>query len=73
MTKPFVAPIGMAKFLDTVAKKTFGRTRTEAISKGICIDCGKPAADLFENELSRKEYSISGLCSACQGKVFGIK
>jgi len=58
MTKPFVAPIGMAKFLDTVAKKTFGRTRTEAIKKGICINCGKPVADLFEDELSRVGFVL---------------
>jgi len=67
-TKPFIPPIGMSKFLDTIAKKTFGRTRTEAIAKGICIDCGKPAADLFSDELSRKEYSINGFCSVCQKK-----
>ena len=34
------------------------------------IGCGGPATE-FKDELSRKEYSISGLCQKCQNKVFG--
>ena len=34
------------------------------------IGCGGPATE-FEDEVSRKEYSISGLCQECQNKVFG--
>ena len=34
------------------------------------IGCGGPATE-FEDEVSRKEYSISGLCQKCQNKVFG--
>ena len=26
----------------------------------------------FRDDLSRKEYSISGLCQDCQDKVFGV-
>jgi hypothetical protein len=30
----------------------------------------KPKAFLFREELSAKEYTISGLCQACQDRVF---
>lgn len=40
--------------------------------KGLCPICGKSIDfDIeFKDALSRKEYSISGLCQACQDKVF---
>ena len=43
-----------------------------------CPFCGKPPTNtkfgkafLFTDELSAKEYKISGLCQACQDKTFG--
>lgn len=44
--------------------------RRESIASNTCICCGKPA-NAFRDELSRKEFSISGLCQSCQDKVFG--
>jgi len=47
--------------------------RTTAITSNLCINppfgCGKPATE-FRDELSKKEYTISGLCQECQDKVF---
>lgn len=44
----------------------------EAISEGKCPMCGNPIDDSeFRDELSRKEYSISGLCQMCQDDVVG--
>jgi hypothetical protein len=43
---------------------------SECIRNGICTFCGNKAK-VFRNELSKKEYQISGLCQGCQDKVFG--
>lgn len=42
----------------------------EAIKKDICPVCGRPIGQ-FRDELSKREYRISGLCQACQDEVFG--
>ena len=51
-----------------------GVSRTETIKGNRCvpapIGCGGPAVE-FTSELSRKEYSISGLCEKCQNEFFG--
>ncbi len=50
--------------------------RREAISDGRCIPlpigCGEDfSMSEFKDKLSRKEYTISGLCQKCQDSVFG--
>ena len=47
-----------------------GRKRIDSIQQNICTWCGKPATE-FTDELSRKEYTISGFCQSCQDKTFG--
>lgn len=38
----------------------------------ICPNCGQRVDEnVFQNELSRKEFDVSGLCQKCQDKVFG--
>ena len=38
---------------------------------GFCPFCGMPvSSDSFKDELSRKEFSISGLCQECQDDFF---
>lgn len=59
----------LQKFLDKTSKRVFGRTLTKAGKKGICVICGKKAEE-FKDELSRKEYDISGLCQNCQDEIF---
>ena len=48
--------------------------RQEAIMLGFCalppFGCGKPVTG-FSDELSAREYKISGLCQTCQNEVFG--
>lgn len=41
----------------------------EAVQKGKCPTCSKPVGD-FRDDLSRREYGISGMCQACQDSVF---
>jgi len=67
--KPSVKAKPMRDFLDSVSLDVYGITRTEAIESNICVDCHGPATE-FVDQLSRKEYSISGLCQECQDKIF---
>jgi len=60
----------MEQFLDEQTKTLTGRTRTDSIKADICAWCGGPASE-FKDNLSRREYAISGLCQKCQDKMFG--
>ena len=53
------------KIIDAVFPGT-----TDKIKKGMCPFCNNKISE-FRDELSRKEYGISGLCQSCQDKVFG--
>ena len=53
-----------------MAFQLFGRSRTLAIAGNQCVKCGELATD-FSDEISRKEYGISGLCQCCQDGIFG--
>lgn len=45
----------------------------ERKDKGLCSTCGAPVtADDFDDELSVKEFRISGMCQGCQNKTFGV-
>jgi hypothetical protein len=44
--------------------------RREAIAGATCVMCHGPATE-FTDELSKKEFSISGLCQKCQDDFFG--
>ena len=48
--------------------------RTTSITSDVCLKspfgCGGPATE-FRDNLSRKEYTISGLCQTWQDSVFG--
>ena len=55
---------------EEMAFKLFGRSRTLAIAGNGCVKCGESAVD-FRDEISRKEFGISGLCQPCQDGIFG--
>lgn len=45
--------------------------KVELVKQGKCAFCEKKInMDDFKDELSKKEYGISGLCFSCQDKVF---
>lgn len=46
-----------------------GRKRVDSVQANTCAWCGGPAAT-FRDELSRREYTISGFCQSCQDKTF---
>jgi len=61
------------KVIDSFSKKAFGISQTEADQMAVCVFCKKPIDPDrdFRNEISRKEFEISGICQDCQDSVFG--
>lgn len=59
----------MAQFLDELSLHIHGRARSVAIAGDSCVSCGG-RADKFDDEISKREYGISGLCQKCQESVF---
>tara|TARA_R110000737_G_scaffold319672_1_gene330978 strand:- start:195 stop:422 length:228 start_codon:yes stop_codon:yes gene_type:complete len=43
----------------------------DRIMQGVCTYCAVTLDD-FRDEISAKEYSISGMCQTCQDKTFGM-
>ena len=68
MAKPSKKSAKVTSMLDKLAG------RRNSIYSNRCVaepfGCGGPA-ESFRDELSKKEYSISGLCQYCQDQVFG--
>lgn len=60
----------LSALLDSFTRSAFGTTRSESIQSDLCVSCCKAAVD-FRDELSRREYTISGLCQKCQDSFFG--
>lgn len=53
-----------------IVKKVFPKM-VEDCQNGICPICKqKINPNEFRDELSAKEYNISGLCNKCQSKIF---
>lgn len=70
MAKPDDRTPEMEKLTDDISYALYGRKRTDSIKGDICVICGGPADD-FRDPLSRTEYTISGMCQACQDRTFG--
>ena len=47
-----------------------GRPLLNDIADGICPTCGKKVGE-FRDKKSEQEYTISGMCQACQDEIFG--
>lgn len=61
-------PTRKAEPLERFLEEVFGRTT--AIESDTCVTCGQRVVG-FKDELSLKEYRISGMCQVCQDSVFG--
>ena len=59
--------------IDNFIFSMMGRDRTAAIAAGECVTCESTGnnAESFSDDLSRKEYSMSGMCQSCQDDFFG--
>ena len=74
------------KLLDDFNMSTYGRTRSGSLREEICSRCGKKVTMFnspelfpeieeglvvpFNDDLSRKEYGITGWCQICQDDFF---
>lgn len=47
----------------------FGEKGLRRLEQNQCPTCGKKIGK-FKDDLSRREYSISGLCQECQDRTF---
>ena len=64
----------MQRVMDNLSESMFGRRQydTTGCEKPICVFCGIAIdVDGFRDELSRKEFRISGICQKCQDDMFG--
>lgn len=53
---------------EKIAWRLYGRSAQVSIEMQHCVKCGDEAF-IFINEVSRKEYMISGYCQACQDQI----
>lgn len=63
-------PTNKSDAIETALTNIFDVDRVGSIIAGVCAWCDAPA-DSFRDDLSRKEYRISGMCQNCQDDVFG--
>jgi len=63
------SPVAKSMIIETLLKEVMGINRVAAIEADNCAICQKEAT-LFTDELSKKEYTISGMCQCCQNKIF---
>ena len=72
--KDEIQPSFKAPEIESALSSIFGVDRVQTIAGGDCISCDE-ARDLkatsFRDDVSRKEYSISGMCQSCQDDLFG--
>lgn len=61
-----------AVFVDNLEKSAYGLTRTEAIVRGVCINCKIPAQSgvNIHSPAGAAEYRISGMCEDCFDALF---
>jgi len=62
----------LEQFKEDAAMDFFGRSPRLAKAAGQCVKCGEFNLE-FRDELSRKEYGISGFCQCCQDSIFGTE
>jgi len=67
--KPSEKSPKLTRCLDGLSTKLFGMSRLDALHNNVCVICKGPASE-FHDDLSRKEYSISAMCQACQDDTF---
>lgn len=56
-------------FTEDLSMTFFGRSRSLAIYGGQCVKCGEFNLE-FEDEPSRAEYGVTGLCQYCQKVMY---
>jgi hypothetical protein len=70
MTQPSKKHESLDRTLEAMSSILFGVSRKESIYANKCLSCKEDATE-FKDNVSRKEFTISGLCQPCQDSVFG--
>ena len=65
-----INPTSKAPTIDLMLSALTGKSREIQLASNLCMTCDGNA-DTFRDELSIKEYSISGMCQQCQDSIFG--
>jgi len=65
-------PSNKSEAIEQTIQDMFGIDRKESITTDTCVFCKLPATQ-FTDELSRKEFTISGMCQSCQDSTFGTE
>ena len=55
--------------IEAMLSKLTGVSRVGAVAESSCATCSGEAKT-FRNDISRKEYTISGMCQECQDSVY---
>ena len=59
--------------IDDLFKSLYGVDRRTAIMERTGVSCGAEVSENgFRDDVSLREFHISGLCQVCQDKVFGF-
>jgi len=69
MTQPSKKSNSMNEFLEDIIFNVFDVSRKASIVGDVCVMC-KGDASAFTDELSEKEFTISGMCQTCQDEIF---
>jgi hypothetical protein len=56
--------------IDKVLTQMMGKNRLDTVRENLCMTCDGYATE-FKDKISKKEYTISGMCQDCQDRVFG--
>jgi hypothetical protein len=58
--------------IDALITQLTGIDRVGSIEAQTCVFCNSPVTeDSFKDDISLKEFKISGICQVCQDKIFG--
>jgi hypothetical protein len=68
-------PTKKSNAMEEMLSSVFGVDRIKTIRESFCTGCDSTnnIEESFRDDLSRKEYTISGLCQSCQDYIFGIE
>lgn len=67
-------PSSKSEKIDELFKTLYGVDRKTSIIEKTCVSCGLEVSEEgFRDEVSLREFHISGLCQVCQDKVFGFE
>ena len=66
-----INPTSKTPAIDLMLSALTGKSREIQIASDLCMTCDGDANE-FKDELSIKEYTISGMCQICQDAIFNV-